>query len=183
MDENKLHNRKFQLKGSSRNMRWKLLQKRSTGKTTECSKHLRHYWHWKRYFIRTWCILQILLKYIKLVIPKYSFYCYYAVLIFQNYVTPSTHPQQNYPHQQYNPPSPPPHQNKIFWTPSKDFSEMFTTSPSKLELVGVYALMWKESEKMFRKCSRATFESGLLHCSFQLILCRSFSNFALSKFF
>ena len=33
-----------------------------------------------------------------------------------------------------------------------------------------------------RKCSRATFESGLLQCSFQRILCREFLNFALSKF-
>ena len=33
-----------------------------------------------------------------------------------------------------------------------------------------------------RKCSRATFESGLLQCSFQLTLCRSFLNFALSKY-
>ena len=33
-----------------------------------------------------------------------------------------------------------------------------------------------------RKCSRATFEPGLLQCSFQLILCRSFLNFALSKY-
>ena len=33
-----------------------------------------------------------------------------------------------------------------------------------------------------KKCSRTTSESGLLQCSFQLILCRSFLNFALSKF-
>ena len=42
MDEKKLHTWEFQLKHSSRNMRCKLLQKRFTGKTTECSKHLRH---------------------------------------------------------------------------------------------------------------------------------------------
>ena len=41
MDEKKL-TLEFQLKGSGRNMRCKLLQKRFTGKTTECSKHLRH---------------------------------------------------------------------------------------------------------------------------------------------
>ena len=41
-DEKKLHTWEFQLKGISRNMRCKLLQKRSTEKTTECSKHLRH---------------------------------------------------------------------------------------------------------------------------------------------
>ena len=40
MDEKKLHTREFHVKGISRNMRCKLLQKRSTGKTTECSKHL-----------------------------------------------------------------------------------------------------------------------------------------------
>ena len=42
MDEKKLHTWEFQLKRSSRNMRCKLFQKRFTGKTTECSKHLRH---------------------------------------------------------------------------------------------------------------------------------------------
>ena len=35
---------------------------------------------------------------------------------------------------------------------------------------------------IYRKCSRATFESGLLQYSFQFVLCRSFLNFALSKF-
>ena len=39
IDEKKLHTRELQLKGSSGNMRCKLFQKRSTGKTTECSKH------------------------------------------------------------------------------------------------------------------------------------------------
>ena len=42
MDEKKLHTQEFQLKGMWRNMRCKLLQKRSTGKTIECSKHLQH---------------------------------------------------------------------------------------------------------------------------------------------
>ena len=42
MDEKKLHTLEFQLKGIGRNMRCKLLQNRSTGKTTERSKHLRH---------------------------------------------------------------------------------------------------------------------------------------------
>ena len=40
MDEKKLHTWEFQLKHSSRNMGCKLLQKRFTGKTTECSKHI-----------------------------------------------------------------------------------------------------------------------------------------------
>ena len=42
MDEQKLHTQEFQLKGIGRNMRCKLLPERSTGKTTECSKYLRH---------------------------------------------------------------------------------------------------------------------------------------------
>ena len=43
MDEKKLHTGEFQLKGSGGNMRCKLLRKRFTGKTTECSKHLLYY--------------------------------------------------------------------------------------------------------------------------------------------
>ena len=42
MDEKKLHTREFQLKGGGGNMGCKLLQKRFTGKATECSKYL---WH------------------------------------------------------------------------------------------------------------------------------------------
>ena len=42
MDEKKIHAREFQLKGTGRNMRYRLLQKKSAGKTTECSKHMRH---------------------------------------------------------------------------------------------------------------------------------------------
>ena len=42
MDEKKIHTWEFLLKHSSRNMRGKLLQKRFTGKTTECFKHLCH---------------------------------------------------------------------------------------------------------------------------------------------
>ena len=42
MDEKKIYNREFQLKGIGGNVRGKLLQKWSTGKTTKCSKHLRH---------------------------------------------------------------------------------------------------------------------------------------------
>ena len=36
LDEKKLHTQEFQMKGSSGNMRCKLLQKRFTGKTTTC---------------------------------------------------------------------------------------------------------------------------------------------------
>ena len=46
MDVKKLHTWEFPLKRSSGNMRCKLFQKRFTGKSTECSKHLRH---WKKY--------------------------------------------------------------------------------------------------------------------------------------
>ena len=74
MDEKKLHTLEFQLIGSGGNMRCKLLQKKSTGKTTECSKHLRRIAIEKdilselnRY------IFQISLMYIKLVIPKILF--------------------------------------------------------------------------------------------------------------
>ena len=42
MDEKKLHTLEVQLKGIGGNMRCKLLQKRSTGKTTESLKHLQH---------------------------------------------------------------------------------------------------------------------------------------------
>ena len=66
------------------------------------------------------CIFQIFLKYIKL-FQKYSLYWFYAVLIFTSKLRGPL--QQNYPSpQQYNPP---PHQNKNFWPPSKDFSEIF----------------------------------------------------------
>ena len=71
MDEKKLHTREFQLKGSGGNMRCKLLQKRFTGKTTECSKHLCHIAIEKDILSElNRSIFQISLKYIKLVIPK-----------------------------------------------------------------------------------------------------------------
>ena len=74
MDEKKLHTWEFQLKRSSRNMRCKLFQKRFTGKTTECSKHLRHIAIEKDILSElNRCIFQISLKYIKLVIPKILF--------------------------------------------------------------------------------------------------------------
>ena len=74
IDEKKLHTREFQLKGSGGNMRCKLLQKRSPGKTTECSKHLRYIAIEKDILSElNRCIFQITLKYIKLVIPKILF--------------------------------------------------------------------------------------------------------------
>ena len=85
MVEKKLHTREFQLKGSCGNMRCKLLQKRFSGKTTECSKYLRHI-AFKKIFHQNRCIFQISLKYIKLVIPKilftlvlYSFNFYFKI--------------------------------------------------------------------------------------------------------
>ena len=74
MGEKKLHTQEFQLKGIGRNMRCKLLQKRSTRKTTECSKHLQHIAIEKDIFSELFrCIFQISLNYIKLVIPKILF--------------------------------------------------------------------------------------------------------------
>ena len=66
-----------------RNMRCKLIQKRSTGKTA-VFQTLATYRHWKRYSFG----IQISLKYIKLS-QKYSSYWYYAILL-QNCVTPIT---------------------------------------------------------------------------------------------
>ena len=100
MDEEKLHTRKFQLKGSGGKTRCKLLQKRFTGKTTERSKYLRHIAIEKDILPQLKYIFQISLKYINLVIPKilfilvlYSFDFYFKI----NYVTPL---QQNYLPQQ-----------------------------------------------------------------------------------
>ena len=69
MDEKKIYTWEFQLKHSSRNMTCKLLQKRFTGKTIECSKHLRHIAIEKNILSElNRCILP--LKYIKLDIQK-----------------------------------------------------------------------------------------------------------------
>ena len=74
MDEKKIHTREFQLKGIGGNTRCKLLQKRSTEKTTECSKHLRHVAIEKDIFSElNRYIFQLSLKYIKLVISKILF--------------------------------------------------------------------------------------------------------------
>ena len=98
MDEKKLHTQEFQLKGSGGNMRCKLLQKRFTGKTTECSKHLHHIAIEKDILAELYrCIFQISLKYIKLVIPKILFislYWYYAVLIFTSKLCDPPPPHQ-----------------------------------------------------------------------------------------
>ena len=42
MDEKKLHTWEFQLNAIGGDLKSKLLEKTSIGKTTECSKHLQH---------------------------------------------------------------------------------------------------------------------------------------------
>ena len=106
-------------------MRCKLLQKRFTGKTTECSKHLRHIAIEKNILSElNRCIFQIPLKYIKLVIPKilfilvlwyYSLYWYYTGFNFYFKIMwpPSTKIKISDPQpplaktsENFNPPSP-----------------------------------------------------------------------------
>ena len=122
MDEKKLHTWEFQLKDICRKMRCKLLQKRSTGKTTECSKHLQHTAIEKDIFSQlNRCIFQISLKYIKLVTPKILFIVVLRSFKFYFKIT--------------YPPAPPPppshtHTNKNFWPlPSKDFSVISNPPP------------------------------------------------------
>ena len=123
MDEKKLHTQEFQLKGSSRNMRCKLLQKRFTGKRTVHSKHLHDIAieedilsELNRY------IFQISLKFIKLVIPKILFIL--VLCSFNFYFKIMWPPKQNYPT---------PLNNIYFWPPppppSKDFSKIFNPPP------------------------------------------------------
>ena len=79
MDNKKLHSLEFRLKVIGRNMRCKLLKNRSTGKTTECSKHLQHTAIEKDIFSElNRCIFQISPKSFQ----KYSLYWHYAILIF-----------------------------------------------------------------------------------------------------
>ena len=95
-------------------MRCKLLQKRFPGKATECSKHLHHIAIEKNILSEhNRCIFQILLKYIKLAIPKILFILVLCSFIFYFKITwplpPSTKIKISDPH--------PP--------PSKDCSEIF----------------------------------------------------------
>ena len=72
--------------------------KRSNGKTTECSKHLRHIIIEKDIFSElNRCIFQISHNYITL-IQKYSLYWYFAVFIFTSKLryAPPPSPRQNY---------------------------------------------------------------------------------------
>ena len=113
IDEKKLHTWVFQLKGSSGNMRCKLLQKRFTGKTTACSKHLRHIAVEKDISLElNRCIFQISLKYIMLVIPKILFILALCSFSFYFKIT-SPHPNKITP-----PPPAPKNQKKISDTPS-----------------------------------------------------------------
>ena len=104
---------------SSGNMRCKLLQKRFTGKKTECSKHLCHIAIEKDILPElNRCIFQISLKYIKLVIPKILFI---LVLCSFNFYFKITWPPPN------NITSPT--KTKISDTPAKAFLKFLTPSP------------------------------------------------------
>ena len=132
MDEKKLHTQEFQLKGISRNMRCKLLQKRSTGKTTECSKHLQHIAIEKDIFseLNNRCIFQISLKYIKLAIPKILFI---LILSSFNFYFKITWPA---------PPPPPPTKIKTSDPPAKTFLTFLPPPPSWRG--GVGCMPWKK---------------------------------------
>ena len=110
MDEKKHHTREFQLKGTGRNMRHNLLQKRSAIKKTECSKHLRHIAIKNDIFSElTRCIFQISLKYIKLVIPEILFilvYWYYAISIFTSKLRDPHNKITPYQNKNFGPPLP-----------------------------------------------------------------------------
>ena len=124
MDEKKLHTWEFQLKSISKSMRCKLLQKRSTGKTTECSKHLRHIAIEKDIFsgLNNRCIFHISLKYIKLAIPKILFILILSSFDFYFKITW---------------PAPPPTKIKTSDPLAKTFLKFLTPPPSRR---GVHAL-------------------------------------------
>ena len=88
--------------GYQRKHEMQVASKRSNGKTTECSKHLRHIIIEKDIFSElNRCIFQISHNYITL-FQKYSLYWYFAVFIFTSKLR--------------DPPPPPPPPDKI--TPS-----------------------------------------------------------------
>ena len=118
MDEKKFHTPEFQRKGSSGNIWCKLLQKRITRKTAECSKHLRHI-AIEKYILSDLnrCIFQISLKYIKLVILKILFIL--VLCSFSFYFKITWPPQQSYP---------PP--------PAKTFLKFLTPHPPHPKLEG-----------------------------------------------
>ena len=89
MDEKKLHTREFQLKGSSGNMRCKLLQKgllekqQSVPNTCAILPLKKIFYQHLTDFHFAFCIFQISLKYIKLVFPKILF-----ILVYKNTLSP-----------------------------------------------------------------------------------------------
>ena len=140
IDEKKLHTWVFQLKGSSGNMRCKLLQKRFTGKTTACSKHLRHIAVEKDISLElNRCIFQISLKYIMLVIPKILFILAICSFSFYFKIT-SPHPNK------ITPPPLTKKPKKNFGhplSPANTFLKFLTPCPPKLERGGgVHALFF-----------------------------------------
>ena len=100
----RMDEKKFQMKGTGENMRCKLLQKRSAGKKTECSKHLWHNTIEKYIFSElNRCIFHISLKCIKFVIPEilfilvlcnFNFYFKIMWLLPPNNITP--HQNKNF---------------------------------------------------------------------------------------
>ena len=125
----KLHTWEFQLNAIGGSLRSKLLERTSIGKTTECSKHLRHIAIEKDIFSElNRCIFQISLKYIKLVIPKILFIL--ALWNFNFYLKITLlPPSTKLPHPHHPKISPLPPKQK-FLTPyprqSKAFSKNFT---------------------------------------------------------
>ena len=133
MDEKKLHTREFQLKGSGGNMRCKLLQKRFTGKTTECSKHLRHIAIEKDILSElNRCIFQISLKYIKLVIPKILFILVLCIFNFYFKIT--------WPHS-------PPNKIKISVSAIKERLKKVSSVPNEFVRLGLLLNKNKKSQK------------------------------------
>ena len=128
MDEKKLHTYDLQRKCSSRNMRRKLIQKRFTGKTRECSKHLRYIANEKNILSElNRCIFQIPLKYFKLVISKILFIMVLCSFTFYFKITLPPFP-------------PPPQKIKISAAPpAAKTSEIFNPPPAP-SWRGVHAL-------------------------------------------
>ena len=109
--------------------RCKLLQKRSTGKITEWSKHLQHIAFEKYIFSQlNSCIFQTSLKYIKLVIPKILFILKLCNFNFYFKISWPSPPPKKKLIPPKNTPPPPPKQKFLPPPSSKDFSEIFRAS-------------------------------------------------------
>ena len=112
-------------------MRYKLLQKRFTGKTAECSKHLHHIAIEKDILSElNRCIFQIPLKYIKLVIPKILFI---LVLCSFNFYFKTMWPYPPHPPSKIIPPAnniiSPPKLKFLTSPPAKTFLKFLTPLP------------------------------------------------------